>query len=79
MTAAWQVLEWLPKPVKWRERPDGPSFLGFYQPLGEPRLIPEGARIYYSAVARKKADQNYNPPNWPQTFETETYAHAPPA
>lgn len=41
MTFGWELLEYLPQ----RARPDsiGPSVLGWYLPLKEPRLIPEGA------------------------------------
>jgi uncharacterized protein (DUF2235 family) len=79
MTAGWEVLEWLPKPVKWRERANGSSFLGCYLPRGEPRLIGEGARVHYSVIARKEADPNYRPSNFPDKFEIETYPGAPPA
>jgi uncharacterized protein (DUF2235 family) len=71
MTAGWRVLEWLPKPTKWREGPEGPSFAGLYLPHAESRLISEGARIHYSVIARKEANSNYRPPNFPTKFEIE--------
>jgi uncharacterized protein (DUF2235 family) len=77
MTAAWQILEWLPKRMKWSEHPDAPSFAGWYLPRGEPRVIAEGDRIHYSAIERRDRDPTYRPPNLPQQFEIEGPGEAP--
>ena len=42
----WRLLEFLPKSARYKEWPGRRSFLGFYIPAGEPRLIPEGAIIH---------------------------------
>jgi hypothetical protein len=38
LTWGWRPLEWIPKPVKWREWPRR-KVAGFYMPRAEPRLI----------------------------------------
>lgn len=64
----WWVLEVLPKLAKFREWPRRPSFLGLYLPLGEPRLIPEGANIHVSVFERIEETQ-YRPVNLPRTYD----------
>jgi len=64
----WWILEVLPKRTKWREWPRRTSFLGFYLPLGEPRLIPEGARIHSSVFDRMAEVPNYRPVNVPRPW-----------
>jgi len=71
MTVGWQMLELFPKRVKWREWPDTRSVAGWYLPKAEPRLIEEGARIHWSALARKKVNTRYRPPNLPMKFSIE--------
>ena len=71
MTVGWRLLEWLLKATKWRERLDGPCFAGWYFPRAEPRVIPEGARVHYSVIARRDNDPSYRPPNLPVKFEVE--------
>ena len=71
MTAGWQMLELFPKRVKWREWPECRSVAGWYLPTAEPRLIPEGARIHWSVIARKEANARYRPPNLPLNFSIE--------
>ena len=71
MTVGWQMLELFPKRVKWREWPDARSVAGWYLPKAEPRLIPEGARIHWSVLARKKVNTRYRPPNLPMKFSIE--------
>ena len=40
MSAAWRVLEYLPKSAKYKEWPERKVFLGFYIPDCEPRAHP---------------------------------------
>lgn len=65
LTPLWWPLEFWPKPKKVREWPKRRSFLGFYIPRGEPRLIPDGAMVHRSAFERKAALADYAPINWP--------------
>jgi hypothetical protein len=44
------------------------SLLGWYQPLGEPRLIPEGGRIHGSVFERIPEVADYRPVNFPAKF-----------
>jgi uncharacterized protein (DUF2235 family) len=71
MTAGWVPLEWLPKRDKWKESPQRPSFAGWYLPRGEPRTIPDRARIHHSVIARRDRDPSYRPPNLPASFQVE--------
>jgi uncharacterized protein (DUF2235 family) len=67
LTPAWCLLEILPKLSRWKEWPRRPSFLGLYLPLGEPRLIPEGAAVHRSAEDRRNSAPDYDPVNWPRS------------
>ncbi len=69
MNPVWQILEWLPKRIKWRSWPQRKSFLGFYFPRSEPRLIPEESKIDSSARLKEKysLDEPYNPENLPSS------------
>ena len=69
MTAAWRVLEYLPKRAKYREWPDRQVHFGFYIPDAEPRLIPEGAHVHESVVKRMDAVPKYRPVNLPAHFD----------
>lgn len=71
MTAGWRPLEWIPKNNKWKEDPQRRSIAGWYLPRGEPRLIPDGARIHHSVITRQQRDPAYHPPNLPANFEVE--------
>ena len=71
LTGAWEILEWLPKAKKYREWPERKFFLGFYLPRGEPRLIPEGARIHQSVVDRMAQKTSYRPINMPKSYAVE--------
>ena len=62
LTWSWKILEIWPKRVKWRAW-KRPTLLGWYLPLGEPRLIPEGALIHPSVHERKKVVPDYRPVN----------------
>ncbi|WP_312018242.1 hypothetical protein [Bradyrhizobium semiaridum] len=55
--------------------------LGFYLPMGEPRLIPEGVLIHRSVLERMDKDPAYRPTNLPKDYRIEelTPAPAPPA
>lgn len=67
LKGAWWILEFLPKNVKWREW-KRPSFLGYYIPDGEPRLIPAGAIIHPSVTERWRRVPTYRPVNLPPTW-----------
>jgi hypothetical protein len=70
MTAAWRVLEYIPKSAKYKEWPDREVYFGFYIPDCEPRLIPEGAHVHESVVKRMDAVKDYRPVNLPASFVT---------
>lgn len=64
MTIGWKILEYAPRSVpetSWRKRGHRG---GFYIPLGDRRLVPEGAMIHETVRARMNAG-GYNPPNLP--------------
>src|SRR5262249_4639893 len=48
MTAAWRLLEYVPKKDRYKEWPDRESHFVFYTPEGERRLIREGVFIHES-------------------------------
>jgi len=68
--ALWWILEFLPKSAKYREWPARQTYLGFYIPDAEPRLIPEDAFIHESVVKRMDALAAYRPVNLPAQFQT---------
>jgi uncharacterized protein (DUF2235 family) len=70
MTAAWRILEHLPKATKYKEWPARETHFGFYIPDAEPRVIPEGASIHESVLKRMDAMPDYRPVNLPLKFET---------
>jgi hypothetical protein len=70
MSAAWRVLEYLPKSAKYKEWPERKVFLGFYIPDCEPRLIPEGAHVHESVLKRMAVEPDYRPVNMPKEFVT---------
>lgn len=61
----WWILELGPKLAKYREWPGRWSLLGLYLPLGEPRLVPDGALIHPSVFARIQTVPGYDPVNLP--------------
>ena len=67
---AWWILEFVPKPAKYREWPERKTHLGCYIPDAEPRLIPEDALIHQSVVARMEAVKDYRPVNLPARYQT---------
>jgi uncharacterized protein (DUF2235 family) len=75
MTAAWRLLEWPPKSMKWNEWPR-PHLFGYYLPDAEPRMIANDTvkpRLHASVVARQ-AEIEYRPPNLPTDFDIEPFA-----
>ena len=68
MTAAWRVLEYVPKSAKYKEWPERQVYLGFYIPDCEPRVISEGAHVHESVVRRMDAMPGYRPVNLPTSF-----------
>ena len=75
LTSGWQVFEWLPKRAKLREWPNDACKSGWYLPKGEPRFIPEGARLHYSVVSRL-ALPGYDPSNIPGRYSVERESEA---
>lgn len=64
LNGLWWLLEVIPKKLKYREWPARRALLGWYLPLGEPRLIPRDARIHPS-VTDRQAKTDYAPINLP--------------
>lgn len=64
----WELLEYFPQRV--RPEYDGPSVLGWYLPLKEPRAIPEGALIHASVLERRARGLPVYA-RFPQKFEVE--------
>ena len=71
MSIAWSLLELWPKRKKRRQWPKRRTLLGLYLPLAEPRPIPEGAHVHWSAVERHAKDPSYRPVNWPEKPVTD--------
>jgi len=65
MSIGWRILEYIPKADKYKEWKSRKSYLGYYIPDAEPRLIPEGAFIHESVIARVHAVPEYRPINLP--------------
>jgi uncharacterized protein (DUF2235 family) len=74
----WWPLEFWPKKTKYRRWPGRWGLFGFYLPLAEPRLIPDGANVHESAVERHDKDPDYRPVNWPSQFVVERTTPGPP-
>lgn len=77
LTSAWRPLEWIPKRDRFKEWRDRRSRFGYYIPDGEPRAIPEGARIHESVFDRMKAVPTYSPINLPSQWEVIPSSEAP--
>jgi uncharacterized protein (DUF2235 family) len=67
MSAAWRVLEFIPKEDKYKEWKARKSWLGHYIPDAEPRPIPEDAFVHESVVQRMQAVAKYRPVNFPSS------------
>lgn len=65
MSLGWRALEVFPKRAKRREWPARTSRLGLYLPLGEPRHIPNDARLHDSVQERIDELADYRPVNVP--------------
>jgi uncharacterized protein (DUF2235 family) len=75
LTTFWNIVEWIPKAVKWREWPR-PEFLGCYVPRGEPRMIaaqePHAAPVLHrSVIERMEKMPAYRPVNLPEKYTVE--------
>lgn len=70
MKPLWRALEYLPKNDKYKEWQSRPSYLGWYIPDAEPRVIPEGAYIHASVEQRMDKVKTYRPINLPSRYET---------
>ncbi|MBR0793305.1 DUF2235 domain-containing protein [Bradyrhizobium manausense] len=70
MSAAWRVLEYLPKSATYKEWPERKVVAGFYIPDCEPRVIPEGAHVHESVLKRMAVEPDYRPVNMPKDFVT---------
>jgi uncharacterized protein (DUF2235 family) len=79
MTAAWRVLEYLPKAGKYKEWPERQVYLGFYIPDCEPRVIPENAHVHGSVVERMQAVPAYKPVNLPKAYQVVAMPTPPEA
>lgn len=77
MTAAWRLLEWLPKSDKYKEWLDRKSVLGHYLPQAEPRVIPAGAFIHRSVIDRMAAVPAYRPVNFPAAHQVVDMSDGP--
>jgi len=67
LTWGWKIFEIFPKRAS-RHESKRASLLGLYLPWGEPRLIPEGALIHPSVVARMNEMPEYRPENLAEYF-----------
>jgi len=75
LTPAWWMIEWWPKRVKYEDWPR-PHVLGWYCPLGEPRLIQNPfdsvkPRIHQSVLDRMQLVSDYKPINFPEYYDVE--------
>lgn len=63
MNWAWNILEWVPKKIKYKEWSDRSSILGHYLPRSEPRFVPKDAAIDSSVWTRRNGRSAYDPIN----------------
>ncbi|MCA1455501.1 DUF2235 domain-containing protein [Bradyrhizobium sp. BRP22] len=77
ITWGWRLMEYLPKKATYKEWPERKSYLGFYIPNAEPRLIPEDAVIHESVLKRMEAVKDYRPINVPKQYKTFPMPEAP--
>lgn len=66
LTAGWWPLECLPKNLKWKRFPERSDRTGYYLPLGEPRMIDDGAFLHRSVIDRMEG--GYGPANLPARY-----------
>lgn len=74
LRGGWQILEYIPKKIKYRQWSARRQFFGFYIPNGEPRPVLEGATIHGSVLEHKNASPGYSPINLPRQFVEEAPA-----
>ncbi len=80
MTWGWKLLEYVPRRIS-PHRPTGRgSFMGWYIPDSERRIIPDGATIHPSVFKRRGGETDYAQPNIPDNHVVATLsAQAKPA
>jgi hypothetical protein len=66
MSAAWRVLEYWPKNLKWKRFPDKSKRRGYYLPRAEPRRIEIDEFVHRSALDR--LGSGYRPVNLPTAY-----------
>jgi uncharacterized protein (DUF2235 family) len=72
MTAGWRLLEWVPKPDRFKEW-TRPSAFGYYVPKAEPRRIPDNALIHQSVFDKIASMPTYRPENIPARYQAVPY------
>lgn len=77
LRGAWRLLEFIPKKLRFKEWPKRRSWLGYYLPMGEPRLVPDGAIIHESVLKHRDVSDDYRPVNLPPDYATEELAKPP--
>lgn len=77
MSAAWRLLEWLPKKEKYKEWPHQKSVLGHYLPKAEPRVVPLDAFIHQSVIERMAKVPTYRPENFPTRYRVVEMSPSP--
>jgi uncharacterized protein (DUF2235 family) len=77
MTAAWRILEYVPKADVYKEWPERKSSFRHYLPDAEPRVIPPTAFLHESVIRRMEALPDYRPINLPATYRTIPLAEEP--
>jgi uncharacterized protein (DUF2235 family) len=77
LNGAWRMLEKLPKRTKYKEWPKRKSWIGFYIPNGEPRVVPPDSRIHDSVLQHMKNSPAYQPENLPTKYEIEPISNPP--
>lgn len=65
MASINQLLEHLPRRIKFREWKERKEYFGFYFPKSEPRIIPDGALIHQTVFDRLETVSEYKPVNIP--------------
>ncbi len=77
LRGGWQLIEFIPKKIKYREWPARRSWFGFYFPRGEPRPVEQAATVHESVLKHKGVSPDYAPPNLPPDFVVEKLAKQP--
>jgi uncharacterized protein (DUF2235 family) len=77
LRGGWQLIEFIPKKVKYREWPARRSWFGFYFPRGEPRPVEQSATVHESVLKHQGVSTDYAPPNLPSDFVVEKLAKQP--